>query len=195
MRLDQKPRINAAGFTLIEVLIAVFVLAIGILGIAGLQIFAKQNSYDAIQRTTASHLATSIAERIRMNPQAAGDYVSSTEPVAATTTAPSTCNSNASPCTPEELAVHDLQEWHSAIIGVSEQFNTNPAGGLVSPSACITAGTEDNEYTIAIAWRGRSALSNPAANDCGVDATEGGTNVYGTDNEYRRLFVMNMSIE
>lgn len=55
------------GVSLLEVLIAVLVLSVGLLGIAGLQTANLRNSQSAQQRTIAVVLATSMAERIRSN--------------------------------------------------------------------------------------------------------------------------------
>ncbi|MGH8598331.1 MAG: type IV pilus modification protein PilV [Gammaproteobacteria bacterium] len=56
-----------SGFTLLEVLISVFVLSIGLLGIAGLQMTSKRTNYEAVQRTNATMLAQELLERIRAN--------------------------------------------------------------------------------------------------------------------------------
>lgn len=55
------------GISLLETLIAVLVLAIGLLGVAGLQTTNLKNSQSAHQRTMAVMLAGSMAERIRAN--------------------------------------------------------------------------------------------------------------------------------
>ena len=55
------------GMTLIEVLVALFVLVTGVLGAIALQTNAKQGSFDAMQRSLASALAQDIIERIRSN--------------------------------------------------------------------------------------------------------------------------------
>lgn len=60
-----------AGVSLLEVLIAVLVLSVGLLGIAGLQTANIRNTQSAHQRTVAVLLAASMAERIRANPAAA----------------------------------------------------------------------------------------------------------------------------
>ena len=60
-----------AGVSLLEVLIAVLVLSVGLLGIAGLQTANLRNTQSAHQRTVAVLLAASMAERIRANPVAA----------------------------------------------------------------------------------------------------------------------------
>jgi len=63
---------------------------------------------------------------------------------------------------------------------------------------CITAVDEDGNvedggesgiYTVAIAWRGKAALSNPTASTCGS-----ATGLYGANNEYRRLLVFSTFI-
>lgn len=189
------------GFTLIEVMVALFIFSVGILGIISLQLFAKQNNYDAIQRTTASALASSIVEKMRINSGTIGSYLGTAEPVA-DTAIPTTCSTSPG-CSPNLLAQHDLQEWYSLISGATEntQDATN-AGGLTAPSACITrdplgkGSSGDNEYRVTIAWRGRSAISNPTADTCGEDAVDGsGELIYGTDNKFRRIFVIDAKIE
>ena len=56
-----------AGFSLLEVLIAVLVIAIGLLGMAALQLKTVQNSHSAFQRTLASIVAMDAAERLWIN--------------------------------------------------------------------------------------------------------------------------------
>lgn len=186
------------GFTLMEVMVALFVLSVGILGVISLQLFAQQNNYDAIQRTTAAVLASSIVERMRINREAIGSYPGVAEPVP-DTAFPATCL-NLPGCTPVQLAAHDLQEWYSLISGATESSADGEfTGGLVAPSACIRRDPEGTggsagatEFRIAIAWRGRSALSDPTLDDCGASALPA---LYGDDNEFRRIFLLDVKIE
>jgi type IV pilus assembly protein PilV len=60
-----------AGFTLIEVLVALLVLSVGLLGLAALQQNAVRFNYDAHLASQATTLAYDIADRIRGNRQAA----------------------------------------------------------------------------------------------------------------------------
>lgn len=55
------------GATLIEVLIAIVVLSIGLLGLAGLQVTSVQSNHSAYQRSQASLLANDLADRMRAN--------------------------------------------------------------------------------------------------------------------------------
>lgn len=55
------------GATLIEVLIAIVVLSIGLLGLAGLQVTSVQSNHSAYQRSQATLLAYDLADRMRAN--------------------------------------------------------------------------------------------------------------------------------
>jgi type IV pilus assembly protein PilV len=69
-------RINNRGFTLIEVMVAVLVLSIGLLGVAGMQISSLKGGNDALVRAQAVLGAEDILDRMRANRQAclAGNY-------------------------------------------------------------------------------------------------------------------------
>lgn len=62
-----KARYTQQGATLIEVLIAIVVLSIGLLGMAGLQATSIQSNYSAYYRSQATVLAYDYADRIRAN--------------------------------------------------------------------------------------------------------------------------------
>ncbi len=67
-------RRNDSGFTMVEVLVALVVLAIGLLGIAALYLNSLQSGRTAIYRTQAINLAADLADRIRMNRTAQAAY-------------------------------------------------------------------------------------------------------------------------
>ena len=189
-------RINGAvrqrGFTLLEMMIALLIFGVGLLQVAALQAVAKRANYGAIQRTTASHLAFDMLERMRANSNAVDGYpgllgerilgggTRGAEP------APD-CNSAADGCSSSDLAVHDLWEWEQRLDGATEVSSGVSTGGLISPTACIRgpAGGGAGVYTTAIAWRGVSELTDPTADACG-DAS----GLYGANNEFRRILVI-----
>ena len=99
-----------SGFTLIEILVASLILAIGLVGVAGLQALSLKNNQSAFMRSQATALAYDLADRMRANKQAAeaGAY----DPAnAAFTTG---CRTNTG-CVPNTMAQHDLSEWNSLI--------------------------------------------------------------------------------
>ena len=67
-----RPISKPAGFSLLEILISIFILAIGLLGLAALQTTSLKNNHSALYRTTATVLAYDIIERMRLNQNA--DY-------------------------------------------------------------------------------------------------------------------------
>ncbi len=55
------------GFTLLEVLIAVLIFSLGMLGSAGLMVLSVRTNHSAYLRTQASFLADSMVDRMRSN--------------------------------------------------------------------------------------------------------------------------------
>ena len=64
-RLNQR---RQRGLSMIELLVAVLVLAIGVLGITALQMVSLQNNRGALYRAEAVQLAYDMMDRIRANP-------------------------------------------------------------------------------------------------------------------------------
>jgi type IV pilus assembly protein PilV len=103
------------GLTLIECLVALVVLAIGLLGMAGLMVQGLRNGHDALLRSQAVNLVTDMAERIRANPAAAAAYDCATYPTGPMTRncAP-TDSAVGTNCTATDLAEDDLARWQQA---------------------------------------------------------------------------------
>lgn len=177
------------GVSMIEVLIALVVFSVGLLGLAGLQMNGLRLSHDSFLRGTASQLAADMADRIRANVQAhelgvAGPYHN---PGASETANPGCIglDSNGDPqnssCTFTQLAQHDFYEWYSLVNGRSATA-WHPAVAAQLPNAtavvCIDSTPDDgtpadpqcdglltvagkNIYTIKIWWTERKDLQNP----------------------------------
>lgn len=62
------------GFALIEVMIAVFIAAIGLLGVAAMQLNALKFTDSAVMTTQANFIAYDILDRMRANPTQLGNY-------------------------------------------------------------------------------------------------------------------------
>ena len=103
------------GFTLIEVLIAMLVLAVGLLGLAGLQATRLKNAQSAYNRSVATELAFDLADRMRANntPNGLSVYISML-PVNAL--AQANCVAVSTLCPSNVMAQNDLYEWNLALV-------------------------------------------------------------------------------
>lgn len=134
----QLPRNAMRGFTLMEILVSLVVVAIGLIAVARLQSNALFASTDAYHSSIASFFAYEMAERMRVNPQGNAGYSS------AMITAPVTsldCVSNT--CSASNIAAFDIQQWITAIAASLPEG----AGRLI-----YTAGTPD-AYTVIVRWK------------------------------------------
>ena len=131
-----------AGFTLVEVLIAMLVLAIGLLGLAALQINSLRNNQSAYNRTQATLLAYEMADRMRTNKTAiaSGSYIS-TSPSPGTQSSVF-CNGITNFCIAQLMATYDLELWYAHIISA--------LGVLATGSVGFDPATEI--FTITINW-------------------------------------------
>ncbi len=128
------------GFSLLEVLVAIVVVATGVLGIAGLQMMSMQNNTSALFRTQANQLAYDIIDRARANP--AGDYL-----VNLVDDVPASLNCMNQDCVPDEMTDYDVSLW------LTEVITSLPAG-----DAAITM--NGSLVTVTVQWDdSRSAMN------------------------------------
>jgi type IV pilus assembly protein PilV len=134
---------SSGGFTIVEVLVALVVVAVGMLGIAGLYITTLRSGGGAIYRMQAVNLASDMADRIRANRTAGLAY--------ANAAANNGCaGAGAVDCTPAQMAGNDLDIWTTQLAA------TLPSGtGAVAVNNVTTPFT----YTITINW------NEPGQND------------------------------
>lgn len=145
-----------SGVALFEILIALFVLSIGLLGFAGLQSAGLKNGHSAFLKTEANFLAMDIMERMRANPDgvAGGGYVIDT--VASSYTAPS-CSFLT--CSAANRPALDVSEWEQAL-----------SSRLPGGEGIVTATATASLFLVTIMWddERRGATGN-ASKDCGGD--------------------------
>ena len=177
------------GYLMIEVLITMFILAVGLLGVVGLQARAEQAETDSYQRTQALILAQDIADRISANRTVAFD--TSTSPYVVPTTAPLGTGSAKDCSAPATTADIDLCAWSNALIGAAESYGgtcdtsaastrgANCAGTLLNARGCITS-PATHVYLIQVVWQGTTAgYAPPGSVACGA-------NLYNAIDDYRR---------
>ncbi|MGB5511027.1 MAG: type IV pilus modification protein PilV [Woeseiaceae bacterium] len=95
---------HGRGFSLIEVLIALIILSVGMLGIAGLYVQSMQAGRTSMFRHNAVTIAGDIADRIRANPAAGTAYT-------AAVGADKSCVNGGVDCLPADMAAHDIYLW------------------------------------------------------------------------------------
>jgi type IV pilus assembly protein PilV len=151
-----------------EVLISLFVVAIGMLGNATLQVSSKRMNLEARERTTATHIAQDLLERMRVNGRSLAIYTNDGAGVVLDGTSLAAVNCDAA-CTEEQMADYDLYLSELAVQGISTRIGTSSVAGLTAPTICVDGPAGGSGiYTVSIAWRSRTQLSNPAGvSDCG----------------------------
>jgi type IV pilus assembly protein PilV len=146
------------GAAMMELLIAMLIIAFGILGFVGLQAQTALSQLEGYQRSQALILIGDISERIALNRANAAAYLGNN----IGTTDPGDC------ATPSTRAAKDLCEWSSLLRGAAEVQGTAKLGAMTGARGCITSPAA-NEYLISIAWQGVQATGAPAS-ACGQDA-------------------------
>jgi type IV pilus assembly protein PilV len=146
------------GVTLIEVLVAMIVTVIGLLGMVAVQMRAYANEAESYQRAQAAVLLEDIANRIRANRKNAANYVATDIGVGES----QSCEGAAS------LAAKDLCEWANLLRGAAEAAGGNNVGAMTSGRACISS-PSPNVFSVTIAWEGNVPSTAPST-ACGKDA-------------------------
>ena len=159
-------RRRIAGFSLVEVLIALVILSVGLLGIAAMVSESLKSKDSSYYRTQALDYAAAILDRMRANrAQAlANAYDVSYGGTGSGTAPPSdNCTSSADNCTPSQIASVDLAQWQAEISAALPAIsNSAPAAGMVTTT---TVG-QMTQVNISIRWndkRANSAVSSAAS--------------------------------
>lgn len=98
------------GVSLIEVMMALLIFSIGMIGAAGLLVMSTRSNQAAYLRTQVTYLAKSMADRMRANPQ--GVWSNSYDATYPNTT---TQDCSTSGCNATQLANHDQGVWSSQL--------------------------------------------------------------------------------
>lgn len=139
------------GVSIVEALVALVVLSVGMLGIAGLYLESVRSNRTAHARTSAVQLVNDLADRIRANRGAEAGYEvmpQGTVPAVWTTD----CGAAVS-CSPAQMAVYDLRSWYNQVQatlptgsdGVVPQVSVDHINGA-------NVSTSDR-YLITVAWK------------------------------------------
>lgn len=162
--LSQRP----CGFSLIEVMVALVVIAVGLLGIAGMQALALSNTNIARTRSIATIEASSIAAAMQTNPaywstgavpanltvtgKVGGTWSATTLSNGALNGQVSDCSSG--PCTGIEMAAYDLKIW-------GQQLAKQIPGGK-GVIACLLGANNVVNCTVTVNWNEKNVALNQA---------------------------------
>ena len=150
------------GVGLIEVLVALIVISLGVLGMAGLQLTGMKQSTNGFNRAKAVMLAENMTTRMRINPVGVADgHYDGFD------TATATCNTkpdpycqayegtNAEMCDSEELADFDMfsvacGDWSgsSANGGVNDLLPADARMQVTCDSPCVST----SNYALSVNW-------------------------------------------
>ena len=155
------------GTGLIEVLVSLLIVAIGLLGLAGLQSRLQAAEFDSYQRSQALVLLQDMASRIAVNRASAASYATT---AAAPLGSGMVCPLPANNATRQQL---DHAAWCRSLQGAAEVSGGVRAGAMIGGRGCIEA-LPDNEYLVSVAWQGFQPIAAPAAGaDCGREMYDG----------------------
>jgi type IV pilus assembly protein PilV len=155
-------RLNQAGFNLIEVMIALVVISIGLLGLAILQMTSLQQNQSAYYRSQATLLAYDITDRMRANIDEVGSgsyFVVS----GATTAGCINYSAGAAGCTQVQMASHDIAEWQAALSvelpeGDGRVCRSDLAGDSIGNPDC-EGNASNNPIVVYVWWNDEKSAS------------------------------------
>jgi type IV pilus assembly protein PilV len=129
--------------TLIESLVALVILALGVLGLIGFQLQTLKDTRDSVGRSRALVAIQDITERMRLNQTSAASYV--TPWFGAVAAAPVNCIG--ATCNTAQLAAFDLVRWR---INLAQSLPGGQGAIAVSPA-------DNRQFMVVVGWRENQA--------------------------------------
>lgn len=129
------------GVGMVEVLVALVLLALGILGFTALQLRAVEAGDEALLRSQATLLLRGLTESIRVNPQGQSFYPAKVQAYAGTTSEPSVSKACLDvSCTAEQMATYDAYLVAKSAFNVGINITMATCPGSQSNRQCLFAG-------------------------------------------------------
>lgn len=140
MPIHKTSRPAQYGFSMLEILVALLIIATALLGSAGLQAYAMKTNVGGQYRNQAAFLLEDMIERMELNKTYAADTGGAAGYSSALTMS---VDCSTAICTPAQLAGYDVSQWQAAIAAV-----------LPSGTGTVTQVTTGNPstYTVTINW-------------------------------------------
>lgn len=180
MSLAGAAAVRGAG--LIEVLVAMLLVALASIGLMQLQHSASVAGQEAWQRTLAVALAQDILARIQANAgELAGYQVSNFGASHQLTATVGGGDCRLSPCLPAARREADFQHWQQVLAGEGERRGGQAVRRLPDAITCIDV--NGARVTISVAWRGAYREFTQASASCGQG-------LFGSGDRQRRLQIL-----
>jgi type IV pilus assembly protein PilV len=153
-------RHSMRGVSMIEVLVTVVILAVGLLGLAGLQMRLQSSELESYQRTHALILLEDMANRVAANRGDAANYVTgANDPLGTGDNQPVNCAGIGQ--------AFDACQWSNALKGAAEQSSSaDNIGAMIGARGCIEDLGTGDQFLITVVWQGLVPTTAPASN-CG----------------------------
>lgn len=161
------------GFSMLEILVALVVSLVTLMGAAGLVVRTVQQEVESYQRLQALTLAQDMVDRININRQVVACYSNGANGLQVGT---GVTKANLPACgsgtaTQKTRADTDIDEWHDTLLGTREQNAADEnIGAMIGARGCITQVNAVNQtYRVTVVWQGLSDTVTPAS-ACGQGA-------------------------
>ena len=170
---------QSRGFSLLEVLVAMLIVMVGLLGLAGMQARAQVAELESYQRAQALVLLYDMMDRIQNSRTTTSCYVITTDTAAGTpyfgdgATATAACGVSTS--ADQTMAIASMNAWNNLLQGGAERKGAANVGAMIGARGCVSydinteykiASTGANvagtgEFTVAVSWQGMADTFAP----------------------------------
>ena len=161
-----------SGATMMEVLVAILIVVIGLLGLAGLQARINLSEMEAFQRAQALVLLQDMVDRVNANKKNAASYVTLT---------PAGTGNPITDCSALFDAAFDLCQWNNTLLGAAEATGGVKQGAMIDARGCVdqVTATMHAQYVVSVVWQGINPTVAPT--------TACGRGQYGAENTRRAI--------
>ena len=151
------------GVGLVEVMVAVLLLSVAVLGFSALQLRAVSATDESLVRTQALSVVRGLAESMRANPLQMSAYQTTINATNLETTIDSSCQELADSCSSEKIAIKEAKNAAVKLneYEISMKMVACPGTAAFSEIKCIVAAWGDTLPTLA-------SSANACANESGI---------------------------
>lgn len=140
-----------AGIGLVEVMLAVLIGSIGMLGLAAGQLAAGRALEDARYQSRATLLAVDMHTRLQANPEHRDLYL--VPVLGGNASAPAAGDCRAVRCSPDELARFDLRQWFDRLVEPEMEVPDVQPTAPIGWQACLRE--QGRRLIVLLSWQGR----------------------------------------